>query len=36
MRPSRVGWRVSRQAAFSPIALRSGSVGGESAPQSTQ
>jgi hypothetical protein len=36
IRPSRVGWRVRRQAAFSPIELRSGSVGGDSAPQSTQ
>jgi hypothetical protein len=36
MRPSRVGWRVRRQAAFSPIELRSGSIGGDSAPQSTQ
>jgi len=36
IRPSRVGWRVRRQAAFSPIELRSGSVGGDNAPQSTQ
>jgi len=36
MRPSRVGWRVRRQAALSPIELRSASVGGDNAPQSTQ